>query len=508
MSVSIRRFIALMCVMTLVVGTFAFGGGLAQAQQNDTDAPGIWASSINLQNISSSPASQVTIDFYSGNDGAVAESFSLSGAPLQALQQANGFASIYVPNGVSNLASGQYSAVVSSDVELQAIVNTGSTDTDPNRWTLFAYEGFGSADTSQTLYFSGLYKSFFGFESEVVIQNAGSTATTPTMKFYNNETGAQIGSDISLGTIQPNESRTYPMQDSLFSALPSGDTGIFGAIVEADQPIAGIANIWRPDSGTAGTASYSAFTSGATTLYVPSLTQKYYGFGSALTVQNIDSSTAAQVEVEYSNGVVQTATIEPNAARAFIQGDADDKQPGVGDLPDGEAGDAGSFSATVTSTNGVDIVALVSFSTTWDYSPAGTNYFASYSVPQEAASSLNVPIVMQNYYGYFSNVTIQNTSGTSSEVTLTYPTGDTWTQTIPGGESRNYIHLDNAGGVLPSTGGSDPGAPGTVTSAVVTSNPPVSLVAVIQQNTASTLTLYQPGKASGDWLSVFTGTTR
>jgi hypothetical protein len=498
--IMVRRFFSLACVMTMLVSMFALAGGTAQAQQDATAAPGLWATNIGLQNIGTTPASAVTIDFYSGNDGTVAQSYALPTDVLTPLQDTNGYTEVYVPARVSDLGSGQYSAVVSSDVELQAIVNTGSTDTDPDRWTLFAYEGFGSADTGQELFFPGLYKAFFGFESEMVIQNAGDSATTPTVTIYSSVDGTALVTDLSLGSIEPNESQTYPLQDALFSALPTGTN--FGAIVSADQPLAGVANIWRPDAASAGTASYSAFTSGSNTLYAPSLYQNYFGFGSALTVQNIGGDgTAADVEVRYSDGTTVSATIDQYASLEFPQGNAN-TLPEVDDLPIGNTD--GLFNAEIVSTNNVPIVALVSVSQSWDYAPPGVNYFASYSVPQEAASTLNIPIVMQNYYGYFSAVTVQNTSGTDADVTLTYATGQTWTQNIPAGETRNFAHRAVTDGPLPESGNG--GAPGTATAAVVTSDPAVSLVAVVQQNTANDLTRYDPTKASGDYLSAFTGT--
>lgn len=487
----VRRGAALVLALALVASSMFFAATpAAQAQgQSNTNAPGVWQSSINMQNVSPSTASSVAIAFYQGNSSTAATTRNLTTDELSQLSGNGGFFGLFVPAGVPDLAGGQYSAVITSDVQIEATVNTGSTNNDAAPWTIFAYEGFNTADTATSLFFPGNYKEYFGFNSEMVIQNAGSAAATVEVNFYAAD-GSQLNTTpISLGTIESNASQTFPMSASIFSSLPSGNQGLFGAVVTAtnNQPIAGVVNIWR-SSGPAGTAGYSGFTTGSSELFVPSLYQNYFNFGSALTVQNISSTETANVTVTYQNGETENFSLAPFAARELVQGN----NPA---LPSGNQD--GLFGATVT-TSGGSIVGLVSLSQF--FTPVeNANAFASYSVPATTGTSLNIPVVLKNYFGFFTAVTVYNAGDTATTVTMTLPAQtEPYTQTVPARSSQNFIFLGDQGPIPDAD-------PGTQTSATITSSNNAPLVAVIQQNTERQLTRFNEGKVSGDFLSAFTG---
>ena len=465
----LRLVMTLAAVLLLGVLVTTVG---AQGQPG-TSAPGTWGSAINLQNVGSGEAA-IVIQFYD-SDGNEIEQAQYTPEPLAP----NGALSIYVPAVIDDLGAGQYAAVVSSNQPVLASVNTSSTNSSSPPWTSFAYDGFDSSQTGTTLYFPGNYKNYYGFFSELVIQNAG--AQTATLKgTFKRANGTTIASDVAMGTIEPNAAKTFPM--SAFGQLPSGNTnGIFGATITSDEavPLVGVANIWR-STPTAGTASYSGFTQGSSTLYAPSLLKNYYGFGSALTVQNVGTGVA-EGTVTYSNGTVRNFSLQEGAAQDYYQ-------PADSALPSGNTD--GIFAAEVVATSG-EIVGLVSLSI-----PAGTSGdFASYNVPSQATTSIRIPNVNSDYYGFFSAVTVQNTGQTPTDVTINYANGSSRTFTqVPGGASVNIIHLNNAGDVLPNR---------TATSATVTAANP--LVAVIQHNTASNVSGFDPSKQPSDFLLAVTG---
>jgi hypothetical protein len=251
-----------------------------------------------------------------------------------------------------------------------------------------------------------------------------------------------------------------------------------------NAPLAGLVNIWK--TGTpAGTASYGGFKAeGSTTVYAPALYKGYYGFNSALTVQNVGSTPAAGT-ITYSNGTTVPFNLAPNASQEYYQ-------PNNAALPSGNT--AGVFSARVTATSG-SIVGLVSLSAT------GRGEFASYNAPGQATNAVNISNVMADYYGYFTAVTVQNTCASATNVTITYANGQSrvFPNVAPNG-TVNIIHLNNAGDVLPNT---------TSTSAVVSSsNTACNLVAVIQHNTANGVQGYNAAKASGDFLLALSGTAK
>ncbi len=211
----LHRSVAGLMALSLLAGTLIFGSSPAAAQctNQGTCAPGVWESSINLQNLSSNTAT-VSIDFYD-KDGNLATSYNVSGGIA-----ANGAVSIFVPAQVSALASGQYSAVVNSTEQVKATVNTASTNAAAAPWTAFGYEGVDGTMSGTTLYFPGLYKSYFTFESELVLQNVGSADTTASIQLYNQTTGAAVGAPIATTSIGPNQSVTVSL--STRGAVASG----------------------------------------------------------------------------------------------------------------------------------------------------------------------------------------------------------------------------------------------------------------------------------------------
>lgn len=466
-----RRIIAFSMFFVMAFVFLMFSSHSVAAQ---TNAPGVWSSSINLQNVTSSPAT-VVITFYDASGNVVTTYTPSTLAGGEAL-------SIFVPAITTSpaLPSGQYSVVVSSDVQILASVNTASTNSTSAPWTAFAYDGFDSSQAGATLYFPGNYNNYFNFFSELVIQNTDASTTATLRGTFRNQSGTVLASNVNLGTVAPNASRTIAM--SSVSGLPSGSSGVFSAVVTSDETVnlVGVANIWRT-SPTNGTASYSGFTGGGTTLYPPALYNNYFGFRSALTVQNVGTSQNAVGTITYGNGTTVNFNLAPGAAQEYFQ-------PNNASLPSGNTN--GVFSAKVTTTQG-SVVGLVSLSS------ATGGPFASYNVPSSASSSVNIPNLLSDYYGYFSAVTVQNAGTTSTNITINYANGMSKTiNNVPAGGTTNIIHLDNAGDALPFR---------TSTSATVSSSNGNPLVAVIQHNTSPNVAGYNSAKTPSDFLLAVTG---
>lgn len=474
----VRRSVPVALMIALVLSAFGISGKAYAQGQNNTAAPGVWQSSINMQNTSTSSAADVQIIFYDGN-GAQVATYPASGTTSI---PAGGSLSIFVPNQVTTLPSGQFSAVVQSSQIVKATVNTSSTNSASAPWTAFGYEGVDDSSTGTSLYFPGNYKNYFGFFSEMVIQNADASAANLQVDFYRTNGSKINASPISLGTVNANASKTFPM--NAIASLPSGNAdGKFGAVVTATggQKLAGVVNIWRT-SPTNQTASYNAFTGGSATLYAPALYFNYFGFGSALTVQAVGGAAAGTIT--YSNGTTASFNLAANAAQEFYQ-------PNDSRLPSGNQ--AGVFSARVQTTSG-QVVGLVSLS-------QGTNPkgdFASYNVPGQASGTVNITNLLSDYFGYFSAVTVQNTSNTTAQnVTITYANGQSRNMgNVPANGTVNIIHLNSAGDILPDQ---------QSLSAKVSSSNGAQLVAVVQHNTASGVRGYNPAKLPSDFLLALTG---
>lgn len=493
MRLVLHRIAAFSIALALVVCWAAIGGGTASAQgQSGTAAPGKWASSINLQNVGNAAATP-TITFYNSS-GAQINQFT----PSQPIAK-NGALTLFVPTQITGLTPGQFSAVVNSVEPFQVSVNTASTNDTAPPWTAFAYEGIGSSQSGTSLYFPGLYKSYYSFDSEMVIQNAGDTTATLKADFYN-KVGTKIAT-ANLGTLAKNAAKTFPIATLVATpALPSGNlNGIFGAVVTSTSgtiSLVGIANLWRI-SPTNGTASYNAATVGSGTIYAPALLNNYFGFATALTVQNVHPTQTASVRITYSNNTTKDFNLLPFATQEYYQ-------PGVPGLPSGNVN--GVFSAKVT-TSGGSIVGLVSQSVPFG---ALNGSFASYNMPATTTSAVNISSVMHGFYGYFSAVTVQNTGTAATDILITYATGQSrrFLNVAPNA-TVNILHLSSTPDeVLPNV---------TSTSAVVKSvklntNPPqdntVTLVAVIQHGTAMGVNGYDPTHVPSDYLLALTGSAK
>jgi hypothetical protein len=434
-------FIVLLILLLSIIGPMSV---MAQTSTNSSQAPGSWVSSINIQNTGSGEAA-VTLVFYDS-----------TGAPKLTFQvlpviPAGGSRSLYVPAEMSILANNQYSVVASSNQPLEVVVNSSSTFPA----TAGSYAGVKSTETSNTLYFPGLYKGYYTFDSEIVLQNTTSSPATVTINFYNQNTGAELTSAKIIKSIPANSSSVFPLASN--SNLPTGSSGLFSAKVTSDQALAGVVNIWSPTKyGEYG--SYNGFVSGSTSMiFTPALYKNYYNFVSSLTIQNL-GSVAAEIKLTYSNGTIETKTLQPLQAFQYYQ-------PSNSNLPSGNS--SGVFSAKIESLNGQPIVALVNVEDKIKGS------LASYNGPSTATNSTNCPVVMKSFYQWFSAQTVQNVGSSSTNITITYSDGKTKTfNNVPANGTVNIIELNSAGSVLNDLS--------SLSATITSSGQPI--VAVVQEN--------------------------
>lgn len=477
---SFKRVVAGGVSLALVAGALAFPVGSAQAQTRDrTNVPGGWASAILIQNVgtASLPADQYSIEFYKA-DGTLAKSF----APAADQSIAPGASrEFFIPRAVSDLPAGQYSGVVSSSQPVKAVVNSSTNEATAAPWSAFAYEGVDAGSTASTLYFPGFYKDYFGFRSELVIQNTSGTATELTATFYRSSDG-QIYGPFDLPSLAPNASATYSYNDSAFSSLPGGtNASLFGVVIKAKTAganLAGVSNIWTANDADAGAASFNAFTAGSQKAYAAALYNQYFGFVASLTIQNLDASNAAKGSIVFSDGKSVPFDIPSNQAREFYL-------PGISGLASGDTN--GLLSAQVNATSG-SVVALVNIQRkqrgSTSIADPDNPTLGSYGATATAATSVRVPAIFSDYFGFFTAVTAQNAGSTAADITLTYSDGRTWKKTnVAAGATVNFAHLPgDANNVL---------AAKTQTGGTVSSSQP--LVVVIQHNTDPKLSSYPNG---------------
>lgn len=325
--------------------------------------------------------------------------------------------SVFVYVGGLSVTDAMYSAVISCDVNVAAVSNyTGSGGA-----YAASYGGVSAAQTANMVSFPGLYKNYYGYYTNVVVQNAGSAAVDVTLKIYN---GATLV-DSETKTVPANASVVFDQKAR--AALPNG---IYAGVVEATGPVAAMVNVWN----SAGQQyAYNGFTGGSAVAYAPVLMKSYYGFNTALTVQNV-GDTEVSVTVTYSNGATNTKTIAAKASQLFYT-------PNEAGIPNGWLG-----AAKIEATGG-NIVALINESD-------ANNRAASYTGFASGGTTANAPIVMKTYYGFSTSVTCQNIGDAATNITATYSNGVTETKTNIAAGATALFYQPNTPGLSNGFNGS------------------------------------------------------
>lgn len=477
---SFKRILAGGLTLAVAAGVLAFPATPAAAQDRSrTNIPGGWASAILIQNVGSTTLTpdQYSIDFYNAA-GELVKPFT---PPADASIAPGASREFFIPRAVADLAAGQYSGVVSSSVPVKAVVNSSTNEATAAPWSAFAYEGVDANSTNARLFFPGFYKDYFGFRSELVIQNTGTSAATVQATFYRSSDGQAFG-PIALGQIQPNAAQTFAHNDAAFGALPGGtSSSLFGVVIEATNgvPLAGVSNIWTASDADAGAGSFNAFTAGSDTSYAAALYNQYFGFVASITVQNL-STAAAVGSITFSDAAGTTVpfNIPANQAREYYL-------PGIAGLGSGNTN--GLLSATISAPGG-NIVALVNIQrkqrgSTSVADPANPA-FGSYGATSSRATAVRVPAIFSDYFGFFTAVTVQNAGSAAGTVTLRYGDNRTWVSpTLQPGQTYNFTHL-------PGNAGNQLGFRAQIGGTVESAQP---VVVIVQHNTDPALTSYPNG---------------
>jgi len=203
----------------------------------DGSAP--WVAGIQVANLDTQPAT-VTIEFYN-TAGALVHTFT-DPTPIPA----GGARTYYVPAILPDSAATSFrgSAVVSSERNIAAIVNenagSGPGYDQPPGILRGSYTGIRAAETATTLYSLPVaVKAFYGFNSQLVVQNAGATANI-NFEFFN-QAGASIATYVA-SNVAANASAIVEL-DTLTPTTGSIPSGFNGSVkVTSSSNLAGMVN--------------------------------------------------------------------------------------------------------------------------------------------------------------------------------------------------------------------------------------------------------------------------
>ena len=249
--------------------------------------------------------------------------------------------------------------------------------------------------------------AYGGYTTTVYVQNAGTAPAHFSLAYFD-----QNGNPVGLG-----DSATIPVNASWTVSQGNGRSFAAGqagsAILYSDQPLAAFVNEFAPGGGDA--TSYTAVpTYGglAQTLYAPAIARAAYGgYTTGIGLVNL-SSGPANVTITYRDsggnlvkeqGLAQVPAHAYRAVYSGVSGGTND------------AGLASNFAGTATITSDSGWVAAI----VNEVGPGGQ--FSSYDAIASSATTLDAPVALKAAYGgYNTGMAIQNTTGTTGSVTVTY----------------------------------------------------------------------------------------
>lgn len=360
------------------------------AQLGDTDV-----SSFTVQNVH---GSEVTVNVrFIAEDGTsyTPDELNATGTLLNPFTLADGASQqVYVPDiPATQLPPGRYAVEISASGAI--VAQAGVAGTGTIRFS-GSYVGFSTGST--TTYLPSIAFNFAGWYSMISVQNLGEDPADVTVSITcaDGTTGTLTRDDIPAKA-----SYTWALK----SVTPTGFTGSTvcdgSAEITSDQPIVAVNNQNKPNTGATNTFEGAA--AGADTIYVPSLSNSYSGWNSALTIRKLGAGSTT-VTVSYDDG-------DPDDV--FTLTDARPSQKLY--MPDYHD-QTGRFGATITSSGGMELLAVVGTtkaSEGWSGATSGV-------LAGTGSNAVAIPNVSKNYYGWISAINCQNVGSVATTLNVQY----------------------------------------------------------------------------------------
>jgi hypothetical protein len=407
---------------------------------------GSWYTSYQIQNLGTS-AADVTVTYYDATGTAITGPTFMIDA---------GGSVVWTQWDDVGLPDGQYSAVIESTEEIAVIANqqllpngaTGFTPIAP----FSSYSGATGGATQVTL--PVIMYNWYGYYTEFYVQNAGSGDANVTVTYYpgemNGETSGAAG--VTESAVIPQfASKGFSQQAMPALGAPSGTwAGRFlgSAVVTGDQPLVVVVNQHVVASHKLFT--YNGFSGGSTSIGTPVYMRGYFGYYASLTIGNPSTTTTANVTLTYtadstysnppSQTVVANHSIAPGTALVRYDGPtATDAQSDLDDTPSFTR-----FFGAVKIESDIPVVVIVNQESTTAAGAQSGTYNGS--PLGDATTKISVPLVQADFYGYYTSLTIQNTTGTAANISIEY-TSDATFSAVPGA-TKAYSHVIPANGSL------------------------------------------------------------
>lgn len=359
--------------------------------------------SFQVQNLSNQVA-HVQLTFYD-TSGNVVTAATLSDT-IAALSN-----KLYTQSNNTNLPSGFNGSVVVSSDQPVAAIGIQESKNAASMVYQGTYGGFSSDAASDKFYLPTIMKTFYGYSTEVSIQNAGTSNVDVTVTY------SPGGYTDSRTGVKPGQ--VVRFNNASTSGMPNSYIGSGTVTTSSGGKVVAIVN--QINASAYQEQTYEGFSSAnaGKTLYTPVLMRGFYGFNTSVQVQNVGTSSTS-VTILYSNGTSKTQTLAGGAGYLFTQGNDTG-------LPASWIG-----SARITSTVS-NIVAVVNQQNT------GTGKAASYNAFATAGTHYVAPNAMKAFYGFNTSIQVQAIDSGSTTCTATF---------TPGGSSQTSTAMSQYGTYL------------------------------------------------------------
>ncbi len=210
---------------------------------------------------------------------------------------------------------------------------------------------------TQTLYLPNITRNLGGaggWYTPFIVQNVGTAATDLEVSFYKFSDGSCVAR-LTVAALAAGRSYSNDPRDNTKNpSLP--DDAQFSVVVRSfGASIVGVVNEHQGGGAKAEAMSYVGFTAGATTVYLPNITRKFFGFNTPFIIQNLGTAattaTATFRPFDGSSGPITISrTIDPGRAKP-IDPSSNDLMLGAPGLADGKQ-----YSVTVTAGQPIGVV--------------------------------------------------------------------------------------------------------------------------------------------------------
>ena len=417
-----------------------------------------------LQNTDTGNSATVNLSFYNvsgGNNNGTPDY-----SPAAISIPASGSTSKYVPSAYSTLPSGSYSIVVSSDRQLNSLVNqvdcsTGGLNVGAS------YSGISSTNTGNTVYLAFVMSRAFGaqnWSSAIAIQNAGSNpASSVQIQFFRSGQATAVET-FTTSNLTVGDTWYLDLSTGQYASANLANFSGAAKITSTGVPVAVVTN-YAPGDGSR-ILSYNGVTSGGQKLYATQVSRNYAAgqYQGGLSLYNLGgTSTPIQIDF-YAAG----SAVPVHSLTTSVGGDSTySLYMGPGGPLDGVAA-MSSFngSAVVQVTSGSNnLVGIFNLN-----SAVGAAGAANMMPATQATLSVTFPQIVRSIGSgpFEAGWQIVNTTGTTANLTIKYVKSDgtvTQSNTTLGGNSALSTYVGGSAGAPLGTGWNG--------SLVVTSDQPI-----------------------------------